>query len=76
MLLRWAARSLVVKPSALLGNESIAHLANAFTSLPDGMQAHVNLDAYGGVIADVSRNGTAFPHRDAAFVMQVNSRIA
>jgi len=67
---QWVARSMVVKSNALLAEQSIAQLAKAFGSVPSGMQPHVNFDAYGGAIANKARNETAFPHRDAAFVMQ------
>ena len=65
---------MVVKSNALLAEQSIAQLAKAFGSVPSGMQPHVNFDAYGGAIANKARNETAFPHRDAAFVMQVTHR--
>ena len=70
----WTAQSAM--PDAPLSKTDLNAFASAVKSVYDNTHTgqavtlQINFDAYGGAIADVAHDATAFPHRNAKFSVQ------
>jgi len=67
----WLGTSAYVKPRSPMNTSGLDAMHALFGDIPDGCTIKVNLDAYGGEIAKVASNASAFPHRDALYSMQI-----
>jgi FAD/FMN-containing dehydrogenase len=70
--LQFLGRSQTIKDPLSLGN--IALLLHTLGSYPTGA-VNLNFEALGGAMGDISTDATAFPHRDASYIVHATKTV-